>query len=171
MSEITSWVKKIWKNRITEFPTRRTLTKEDGSTEIVTVTRNEGTVSEEGDAFDADTMNNLEERIDAGFTELNGKLQWHTIDGGSNVVQDDGLKTATEICVFMSYASVIRMAPAEAFETLDGIGVDVSIDANNLHYSNLSYVKLDRTNGKLTSSFQYGQIYTEPNTFIKVYYR
>ncbi len=74
MSEITSWVKKIWKNRITEFPTRRTLTKEDGSTEIVTVTRNEGTVSEEGDAFDADTMNNLEERIDAGFTELNGKL-------------------------------------------------------------------------------------------------
>lgn len=78
MSEITSWVKKIWKNRITEFPTRRTLTKEDGSTEIVTVTRNEGTVSEEGDAFDADTMNNLEERIDAGFTELNGKLQLST---------------------------------------------------------------------------------------------
>lgn len=48
--------------------------KEDGSSEIVTVTRNEGTVSEEGDAFDADTMNNLEERIDAGFAEVNGKL-------------------------------------------------------------------------------------------------
>ena len=74
MAEITKWVKKIWKNRTTEFPTRRTLMKEDGSSEIVTVTRNEGTVSEEGDAFDADTMNNLEERIDAGFAELNGKL-------------------------------------------------------------------------------------------------
>nr|DAY51228.1 MAG TPA: hypothetical protein [Caudoviricetes sp.] len=74
MAEITKWVKKIWKNRTTEFPTRRTLMKEDGSSEIVTVTRNEGTVSEEGDAFDADTMNNLEERIDAGFTEVNGKL-------------------------------------------------------------------------------------------------
>ena len=74
MAEITEWVKKVWKNRITEFPTRRTLTKEDGSSEIVTVTRNEGTVSEEGDAFDADTMNNLEERIDAGFTEVNRKL-------------------------------------------------------------------------------------------------
>lgn len=74
MAEITNWVKKIWKNRTTEFPTRRTLMKEDGSSEIVTVTRNEGTVSEEGDAFDADTMNNLEERIDAGFTEVNGKL-------------------------------------------------------------------------------------------------
>ena len=75
MAEITNWVKKIWKNRTTEFPTRRTLMKEDGSSEIVTVTRNEGTVSEEGDAFDADTMNNLEERIDAGFTELNGKIE------------------------------------------------------------------------------------------------
>ena len=74
MAEITEWVKKVWKNRITEFPTRRTLTKEDGSSEIVTVTRNEGTVSEEGDAFDADTMNNLEERIDAGFTEVTRKL-------------------------------------------------------------------------------------------------
>ena len=74
MAEITEWVKKIWKNRITEFPTRRELTKEDGSSEIVTVTRNEGTVSEEGDAFDADTMNNLEERIDAGFADVNRKL-------------------------------------------------------------------------------------------------
>lgn len=74
MAEITNWVKKIWKNRTTEFPTRRTLMKEDGSSEIVTVTRNEGTVSEEGDAFDADTMNNLEERIDAGFTELKSNL-------------------------------------------------------------------------------------------------
>ena len=74
MAEITNWVKKIWKNRTTEFPTRRTLMKEDGSSEIVTVTRNEGTVSEEGDAFDADTMNNLEERIDAGFASVNGKL-------------------------------------------------------------------------------------------------
>lgn len=93
------------------------------------------------------------------------------INGGSNIVQDDGLKTATEICVFMTYASVVRMAPAEVFEMQNGIGVDVSLDANNLHYSNLSYVKLDRANGKLTSSFQYGQIYTEPNAFIKVFYR
>lgn len=109
--------------------------------------------------------------VTGAISDVNGKLQWHTIDGGSNVVQDEGLKTATEICVFMAYASVIRMAPAEAFEISNGVGVDVSLDANNLHYSNLSYVKLDRTNGKLTSSFQYGQIYTEPNNFIKVYYR
>ena len=60
--------------------------KEDGSSEIVTVTRYEGTVSEEGDAFDADTMNNLEERIDAGFTELNGKLKWTVADSWSDAI-------------------------------------------------------------------------------------
>jgi hypothetical protein len=102
---------------------------------------------------------------------LNDKLQWHPIDGGSTVIQDDGLKTATEICVFMVYASIVRTAPAEVFEMYDGVGIDVSLDANNLHYSNLSYVKLDRASGTLISSFKYGQIYTEANSFIKVYYR
>lgn len=71
----------------------------------------------------------------------------------------------------MTYASIVRTAPAEVFEMYDGVGVDVSLDANNLHYSNLSYVKLDRASGTLISSFKYGQIYTEANSFLKVYYR
>ena len=71
---ITAWAKKVWKDRQTEYPTRRTLTKTDGSQEIVTVARNEGAVSQEGDAFSAANMNDLEERIDAGFTEVTGKL-------------------------------------------------------------------------------------------------
>lgn len=91
MSEITSWVKKIWKNRITEFPTRRILTKEDGNMEIVTVARNEGTVSEEGDAFDADTMNNLEERIDAGFSKLNSALIVESFDKSTGVLNTKSL--------------------------------------------------------------------------------
>ena len=36
-----AFAKKTWKDRITEFPTRRTLTKSDGSTELVTVARAE----------------------------------------------------------------------------------------------------------------------------------
>lgn len=74
MANITAWVKKVWKDRKTEYPTRRTLTKTNGSQEIVTVARNEGNVSQEGDAFSAANMNDLEERIDAGFTALTGKL-------------------------------------------------------------------------------------------------
>lgn len=74
MASITAWAKKVWKDRKTEYPTRRTLTKTDGSQEIVTVARNEGTVSQEGDAFSAQNMNDLEERIDAGFAAASNNL-------------------------------------------------------------------------------------------------
>lgn len=59
--------RKEWKDRITEYPTRRNLVKEDGSTETVTVERNEGSVSQEGDAFSAENMNGLEQRIEDAF--------------------------------------------------------------------------------------------------------
>lgn len=110
MAEITKWVKKIWKNRTTEFPTRRTLMKEDGSSEIVTVTRNEGTVSEEGDAFDADTMNNLEERIDAGFAELNGKLH--------------SLKVTTNSQMVITSQTSVVLPSADAYYISASYGVD-----------------------------------------------
>lgn len=69
-----AFVKKTWKNRIAEYINRRLLTKEDGSTELVTVARDEGTISQEGDAFNASNMNDLEDRIEAGFTEINQSL-------------------------------------------------------------------------------------------------
>ena len=70
-----AFAKKTWKDRIAEFPTRRRLTKEDNTSELVTVAREEGTLSQEGDAFSAENMNDLENRIDAEFTEVNGKLE------------------------------------------------------------------------------------------------
>ena len=54
-----AFVKKTWKDRIAEFPTRRRLTKEDNTSELVTVAREEGTLSQEGDAFSAENMNDL----------------------------------------------------------------------------------------------------------------
>lgn len=71
---IMAFQEKTWKDRITEFPTRRTLTKSDGSTELVTVARAEGTVSQEGDSFSAENMNNLETRIGNEFGEINNSL-------------------------------------------------------------------------------------------------
>lgn len=68
------FIKKIWKNRISEFPTRRSLTKTDGTSELVTVARSEGMISEEGDAFSAENMNDFENRVANGFSELNEKL-------------------------------------------------------------------------------------------------
>lgn len=57
------FVSKIWKDRISEHPTRRLLIKADTSMEQVTVQRDEGTITEQGDAFTAANMNNLEGRI------------------------------------------------------------------------------------------------------------
>lgn len=70
-----AFAKKTWTDRIAEFINRRTLTKEDGSTELVTVARSEGTISAEGDAFNAETMNDLEQRIAEEFDSLNTDLE------------------------------------------------------------------------------------------------
>ena len=67
--------KKTLKDRVAEFINRRLLTKEDGNTELVTVARSEGTISVEGDAFNAETMNDLEDRVEAAFNELNQSKQ------------------------------------------------------------------------------------------------
>lgn len=67
--------KKTWKDRVAEFINRRLLTKEDGSTELVTVARSEGAISVEGDAFNAETMNDLEDRVEAAFNEMSKSKQ------------------------------------------------------------------------------------------------
>lgn len=65
---------KTWVNRISEYPNRRKLTHEDGSTELVTVARAEGQILAEGNAFSAEEMNDLENRIKGGFDEVNQSL-------------------------------------------------------------------------------------------------
>lgn len=68
------FTKKTWKNRIAEYINRRLITMEDGSTNLVTVARDEGTISQEGDAFNAANMNDLEDRIEAGFADVSQSL-------------------------------------------------------------------------------------------------
>ena len=66
-----SFKQKTWNDRISEHPTRRTLTDvSDNTTKTVTVAREEGTISQEGDAFSAANMNDLESRIADGFSTL-----------------------------------------------------------------------------------------------------
>lgn len=65
-----AFVKKTWKDRIVQYANRRLLTKSGGEVEQVTVTRDEGAISEAGDQFNASNMNNLEQRIEDGLTGL-----------------------------------------------------------------------------------------------------
>lgn len=67
--------KKTWLDRLTEFATRRTITNLDTSeVSIVEVARSEGTVYQQGDAFSAANMNDLEDRIDSEFTNVSASL-------------------------------------------------------------------------------------------------
>lgn len=73
--------KKTWKDRLVEFAGRRKLTtvSSSGNDTVVDVVRNEGAVSQEGDAFSASNMNDLEQRIYEEFDNLNSNL-----DGKAN---------------------------------------------------------------------------------------
>lgn len=61
--------KKTWVNRQSEHPARRRLTPTGNDNEY-DVARAEGVIMEDGDAFDAETMNNLEKRVAEGFSTL-----------------------------------------------------------------------------------------------------
>lgn len=82
--------KKTWLDRIAEYPTRRRLKKSDGTDEIVTVSREEGAISQEGDAFSAENMNDLEERVANEFDSLNIKLD----STNSNISKKQDASTA-----------------------------------------------------------------------------
>ncbi len=61
--------KKEWKDRLAEFAGRRRLTNVDtGEETIVDVERDEGLVQQIGDAFSGSNMNDLEDRIEDGFS-------------------------------------------------------------------------------------------------------
>ena len=60
--------KKVWNDRQSEHPARRRLTPTENDNEYE-VSRAEGLVMEEGDAFDAATMNDLENRVAKAFAE------------------------------------------------------------------------------------------------------
>lgn len=99
---------KTWTDRVTEYPTRRTLTKADGTSELVTVARAEGNVSVEGDAFSAANMNDLEARIAAGFSDA---LTATLSTGETTLTISDS--SITEDSMIDIYTNVFGVNPTE----------------------------------------------------------
>ena len=88
-----SFISKLWKDRVSDYPNKRKLTKEDGTSETVTVERAEGDIVVAGDAFNAENMNDLETRIQNGFNaveqaqaELNEKMDADKIIIGTSLI-------------------------------------------------------------------------------------
>ena len=90
-----AFVPKTWKDRISEYPNRRTIN--DGVvTKVVTVARDEGTVTEAGTPFNATEMNDLESRIASAIASVGVYTAGDNIDITSNVVSVKGYMTAAE---------------------------------------------------------------------------
>lgn len=100
--------KKTWLDRIAEYPTRRRLKKSNGTDEIVTVSREEGTISQEGDAFSAANMNDLEKRIDDEFNSLNLKLDKLSSHVGM-IIQTTTLDTEAKVKAIYGGISWIKI--------------------------------------------------------------
>lgn len=66
-----AFVKKNWVDRVSQYPNRRTI-NDGATTKVVTVGRDEGTVTVEGTPLNADTFNDLENRILAAFNDEGG---------------------------------------------------------------------------------------------------
>lgn len=108
-----AFVTKEWKDRLVEYAGRRKLKNVATGEEIVyDVSRQEGAVSQAGDAFAAETMNDLEQRISDEFNQVNQNLGGFTpvIDATGEIT---GYKTtvggADTVFPFSSGASFARM--------------------------------------------------------------
>ena len=132
-----AFAKKTWKDRIAEFPTRRRLTKEDNTSELVTVAREEGTLSQEGDAFSAENMNDLENRIDAEFTEVNGKLDefrneeiLYAQPTATGVWAPDTFTNRTLADSLSNYNSIIVAVCTETYQLVNPVIIPINIFKN-----------------------------------------
>lgn len=101
-----AFVKKVWKDRISEYPNRRTIN--DGYvTKSVTVGRDEGTITEAGDAFNATNMNDLEDRIEAAtaatYKDISGTL---TAGNTSITLSDVSIATTSTIDYYTDHYGV-----------------------------------------------------------------
>lgn len=132
--------KKTWKNRIAEYINRRLLTMEDGSTNLVTVARDEGTISQEGDAFNAANMNDLEDRIEAGFEEVSQSLtNWITLRDNLNLdlsgsgwqeIKVPGLSDYNEIDVIINNIAWLQSLTFKAYTKAKGNFINDSVSIN-----------------------------------------
>mgnify|MGYP006867959933 CR=1 FL=1 len=85
----TWFTPKEWKSRLVEFAGRRLLRNvANGETVTYDVSRSEGQVSQEGDAFNTKNMNDLEQRISNGFA--NAKTNIDSLNRDLNQRFPDG---------------------------------------------------------------------------------
>lgn len=148
-----AFVPKEWKDRLVEFAGRRKLTNvSTGEEIIVDVARNEGTVSQEGDAFSAANMNNLEQRIKDGFdkvdTNIGGNILSYNESEDAYYIQHG----ADSVPKKLGSGSIFRLSPTP-YSYGGNVNKAFTIDISNVYsdYKNITVdniiVSLDKWGG------------------------
>lgn len=114
--------KKTWKNRVSDYPNRRMLTDTNNNQTVYTVARYEGNVSQEGDAFTAENMNDLENRID----EVLGNAAFSVEGDKVYVIFENSLGTIVKKALGSLDPSVLTATPSQVLNgyTFGGRGSD-----------------------------------------------
>jgi hypothetical protein len=124
------FVKKIWKNRQSDHPSRRTLIDvNSGNSQTVDVQRAEGTVLQDGDAFDANNMNDLEDRIESSFEEFDNQL-----NGFSFGITSDGKAGYKR----GASSEIIPFKTTEVYYLGGGTSFDIKAKLPNVDYRSLT---------------------------------
>ena len=138
-----AYEKKTWKNRQSEFPNRRTMTPVDGQENTYDVTRNEGLVMEDGDAFDQTSMNDLENRVEyISFSKHATKEFIRLAPKGTPVYYLSGDATPQELkswgCAGPDYHFSVFQKNPEWIEQCHKLGMKVNAwtvnDAKNMQW-------------------------------------
>ena len=143
-----AFVKKTWKDRIVQYANRRLLTKSGGEVEQVIVTRDEGTVTEAGDKFDAATMNDLEDRLEYAFDNVSTAIE-------CTQAEYDTWKNAGQLKLQTTY--IIKDAPnlnatASDIEYSGGVSVADALDDFTVTTGTCSLNTTNTTSGNVSYS-------------------
>ena len=142
-----SFVQKIWKDRVSENPARRTLTPTDGSAPMeVDVTRTEGTILEAGDALSAANMNDLENRITEGIG--GGDVNMAPIEESSTASQPYAVG---ELLIYEGQLYRVTAAIATGNSLVEGVNITTTTLAEDMvdgMTANGSRIYMDYQNGK-----------------------
>lgn len=129
------YVSRTWKDRISEYPTRRILTDTTTlETQQVTVTRDEGTVTEAGDNWDASNLNGMESRINTafsalsacGFTEVTGTL----LAGATSLTLSDASITLSSTLDF--FTDVYGVSPSDVVVSTGSVVLTFEAQASDV---------------------------------------
>lgn len=166
--------KRTWTDRMVEYAGRRKLTNVSTKQAVIyDVERSEGTVSKEGDAFSSQNMNDLEQRVADGFSEVKqttdgliqnlaqGQIEFDVDAAGKGFYRKRGADT------WLPFSNTLVLMDGTGSYAFGGInnGYYSNFQLDNFDYSNYSKIRITNL-GTYPFEVVCGTTsYTSPGTF------